>query len=865
MAKKPTKETGTLTIWEALDAWSKELSPWQQYIVGTAANQGKVKKVEIDQAYKLFQIDKKLTEVEEGEKVPEIPPALGRPTGALTEKLTLNKIDHMIGINALPDNAGLSFSDGLTIIYGENGAGKTGFSRLMSNAGFSRHKPEMLGDINNDDEVDQTAQFHISVGDKAQDPIKFPIEEDISPLKRITCFDAMVARHHLTQAAAFEFKPAGFDVFPEIGRVYGILEGMLQEDIDSKTEPNEFPSLFAGPRGLVYEAMLSLSADTDIEAIRKLAVYGKVESDRIDSIGKEITALASKASKESVDSMKEAKGDVETLAKEIVHLEELFNEEALAARNKLITEGRDTAAAAALLGADQFKRSFFNAVGSSEWQTFAKSAHSLAKKEGLTYPTEGSRCLLCEQELDSVASAHVTALLAYVEGDARKTAEAAATAINTEIQRLRSLNLNIFLDSSRVRAHVRRLEAKLEGIADAALATIVAARDSAIESLEKLQIASTPIVPSGADIPFTQFSKSLAEQIAALAKNDVEAATKKLEEEKHTLRHRQVLSQNLTRVEAFINNKKWIRTATAAKASLNTLQVTNKEKALSEQIIGDSYRTKFAEECLSFNCIVPVEFKTAGRNGQTLHSLTMKGGHRVDSILSEGEQKAVAIADFLTEVALNPAAAGIVLDDPVSTLDDLRKEKIAERLVKEAATRQVIIFTHDFVFLNQLYSFVEAYGTPMIGHWVERDADGRPGQVSAGDLPVTSKIYQTTARAEEALARATSAKGSAREKELQHGMGCLRTTLEETVVRKLFKDIVPKWSDRVIVTALKKVNWDNVQVDRIVVLYEELSGLMVGHTDTDQTRGTKSLQPKDLEDKIAEVKAMITWAKLERQ
>ena len=58
----------------------------------------------------------------------------------------------------------------------------------------------------------------------------------------------------------------------------------------------------------------------------------------------------------------------------------------------------------------------------------------------------------------------------------------------------------------------------------------------------------------------------------------------------------------------------------------------------------------------------------------------MMKGHRPDAILSEGEKKAVALADFLTEVALNQTSAGIVLDDPVTSQDDEHKHFIVNVL-----------------------------------------------------------------------------------------------------------------------------------------------------------------------------------------
>src|SRR5208282_968117 len=112
--------------------------------------------------------------------------------------------------------------------------------------------------------------------------------------------------------------------------------------------------------------------------------------------------------------------------------------------------------------------------------------------------------------------------------------------------------------------------------------------------------------------------------------------------------------------------------------------------------------------------------------GQTVRSLSIKGGHSPEKILSEGEQRAVALADFLTEIALNPANAGIVLDDPVTSQDHQRKERVARRLVGEAKIRQVIVFTHDLVFLTLIAGAAADEAVEMLTHWVERDSEGRP-------------------------------------------------------------------------------------------------------------------------------------------
>jgi hypothetical protein len=241
----------------------------------------------------------------------------------------------------------------------------------------------------------------------------------------------------------------------------------------------------------------------------------------------------------------------------------------------------------------------------------------------------------------------------------------------------------------------------------------------------------------------------------------------------------------------------------------------------------------------------------------------MKGGHSPTEILSEGEQRAVALADFLTEISLNPGNAGIVLDDPVTSQDHQRKEHIADRLVREANARQVIIFMHDLVFLTMLADAANNQRINILTHWAEQDAEGRPGQVSLDDCPATTPQYRNTGKAERTLTEARAASGSKWVQLIQRGMGELRRTIEELVPHFLLKQVVKRWEDRIIVTALKRVNWDDSLVTDIIGTYEEISAYIEGHTHTEEKAGAPP-EPRDLEDMIGRVSELIGRARAEK-
>lgn len=857
------QDVTTPNVWQALDAWAPQLKFWQRYILSLATRGGTLTSDQIDRTFQLFLEECKLSEPEDGDdKALDVS---GRPAEAITKQLYLQRVEHLCGVNALPEESTLTFGTGLTIIYGCNGAGKTGFARLIATACFSRNKSDIISNIYADTEPKPiSAMFHLSVDGTPQEPVVFGPDTEYAELRRISFFDTNGALRRVSETAAFEFRPSGFDVFPEMVRVYGEIGQRLDAKILARTRDTKFSDFFVDNETPVSKAVAAISGSTDLEVLRALSGYGPTETARLLTIDAQLVALKSGSSKETLAALGQARGDIDALVAKLKVLGEAFTGDKEIFRNELGKKAKDTAEDATKLGIDQFRRAFFNAVGSPEWQTFSKAAHALANKEGASYPTAEDRCLLCEQPLNEHSRQHISALLSFVEGDAQRRAASASKAVEGEIAALRVLEIDLFSSESRVREHVHRLDPSVEDAVVRALLTVQVLRERAIEALQsRVSIDSIPALDGVVQI-LVELRDRLDNDVTLLQKDDASAAITILELERQTLRHREVFTKLLPTIENHVANAAWCAKAQRAKQALNPRHVTDKEKDLFAAIIGKSYRERLAQECENLNCAVPVELQTTGQKGKTVRSLQMKGGYKPACILSEGEQRAVALADFLTEVGLNPANAGIVLDDPVTSQDHERKTAIAARLVVESASRQVIVFTHDLVFLNLLLKYADDRDVGYEAHWMERDHEGRPGRITLGDVPATSKAYDTTERAMEFFAKAQLLSGKPRHDAISGGMGALRRTIEETIAKRLFKGVVPRWSDRVIVTGLRKIAWDDGLADDLVTIYEELSKYIEGHSHTDEASGAPT-ELKELEKMIQNVDTLIKRSKPDRK
>jgi hypothetical protein len=200
-------------VWKAIDTWASTLEPWQRHILAAATRSGKLSEAEIERAYQLFSGEMKLCEPPPKSEVAS--EVSGRAADPVEGKLHLARIDGLVAVNALPGEAAITFASTLTVVYGRNGAGKSGFARLIANACFSRHKPAILPNIYDEKATGPlSAVFHVVREGEAGVQVKFSQGLEDAELRRISFFDATTAHLRISESSDFEFKPAGFDVFP---------------------------------------------------------------------------------------------------------------------------------------------------------------------------------------------------------------------------------------------------------------------------------------------------------------------------------------------------------------------------------------------------------------------------------------------------------------------------------------------------------------------------------------------------------------------------------------------------------------------------------------------------------------------------
>ena len=238
---------------------------------------------------------------------------------------------------------------------------------------------------------------------------------------------------------------------------------------------------------------------------------------------------------------------------------------------------------------------------------------------------------------------------------------------------------------------------------------------------------------------------------------------------------------------------------------------------------------------------------------------------QLEEILSEGEQRAIALGSFLAELRLANHSGGIVFDDPVSSLDHKRRAKVAKRLTSESLLRQVLVFTHDVVFLQQLRDECEKLKIPPSLCFLET-VGSYSGKVSEG-LPWLHKSFgeriDSLEKAQKRFEKLPWPTDPPEElaSDIIRQYSFLRATIERVVQDLVLNSTVQRFRDYIDVKKLEKVvGLEKSEVDEIFRLNQRCHDVVEAH-DPASAKDDPPPTSDDLKQDIDDLKKLIQQIK----
>ena len=147
-----------------------------------------------------------------------------------------------------------------------------------------------------------------------------------------------------------------------------------------------------------------------------------------------------------------------------------------------------------------------------------------------------------------------------------------------------------------------------------------------------------------------------------------------------------------------ISNKAEMKVLDDSLTLVKTNRITSQSNDLADILITESYIERFTAELKRMAPRLKVQLErapsTKGKSPYRIKLITDEISAKPEDILSEGEQRIVALAAFFADATGRDALSPVIIDDPISSLDCNYEEYATKRIVEMAQTRQVIVFTH---------------------------------------------------------------------------------------------------------------------------------------------------------------------------
>lgn len=691
---------------QSIVAWSANRPEWQRYALRLLAQSDTLSDGQIDELYAL---------VRKGGSAPNVLEESDlRSPREQSAAISLKSISNPLDVNALAPDQTLSFEKvGLTIIYGDNGAGKSGYARILKHACRARidgKAPSIIPNVYTEAPGIPRARIAFVVNGQNRQADWELGRAAPTDLSAVSVFDARTAHVHVDGANDVAYVPSSLDLLQRLAQIADQLRDRLRKEktaIQAQT-PQFLSSPPIGSETEVALKLKTLAPETEFEELRSLSVLAPEELTRLEEIRRDMGADPVKTARRLLDTT----AGLERFSLLIERLCNLSGTEALSHLRELHEKKGATQAAAEASARDRFAAEPLANVGSEIWRELWEAARRYALEEARTghpFPpaTADDHCPLCQQELSSAALDRFARFEAFIRDDTKQQADAAAKAYAEHLE-----NLDDAWPSMAKLFKQLQFISELDG-GVAASETIRPIVIKAAWQLRRIRryfecddFSVVDADPSPAIEKIKQLNGVLEARRAALSADADSPERKALIARLAEFEARAWLATVLDDVEAEIARKTDLAAIDRGLGETNTRSITEKSGALAEALVTDTLRAQFAREVSALGVgDLAVELKKEQSQAGAARfrvRLVRKPSTAVGAVLSEGEHRCVALAAFMAELSTSGTKSAIIFDDPVSSLDHRHRSEVAARLAEEAKHRQVIVLTHDVAFLMLL-------------------------------------------------------------------------------------------------------------------------------------------------------------------
>ncbi|CAG2266460.1 AAA family ATPase [Burkholderia sola] len=777
-------------------------------------------------------------------------------TGAPESSVTLVSLRNLIGVNAIASDQRIDFAPtGLTVVYGGNGAGKSGYSRVLRKACRARVTGgPILGNVFfSGARAVPSAEIEIRrAGSEKTETLSWSQNEPApAELAAVAVFDSHCARAFTDAEGDVAYTPRGLDVLAGLASLCVRVRAQLESEIDTiKASEASFADLIGEHAAghLLAQFGKKFATQAYRQDLKTVAAVSDAESAEIGQLTAQLAEINPAA---RAIEIRRLKARVEALAVQWEQCEAALSDEKA---NAAIKSGLALVEAdvAAKLAAEAFaaQGEMLPGTGSEPWRHLLVAAREFSTHvayPGHPFPhVDGAKCVLCQQHLDGSAAARLRQFELFIEQEAQKRANAARQSAATAFMAIGRVDPSSLVADKPL---LDELEASKPGMRDRLFDTsgaLTERKRSLLTAEEKRDFRSelAPIDAASADLRV--LALQLGQNAEGLEQLAVAEARKKSEQRLADLRSRRALNERIDQVLQVADDLTLKKALLSAHRAADSGPVSRKMQALHAEALSADAEAAFARECAALGVAhVPIRSTTRMERGKAKQQVKLDtaGSERVGDVLSEGEQRALALATFMAEVSLVPGHGAVIFDDPMSSLDHARREKVARRLASEARVRQVIVFTHDLAFANHLADEAVRQSVAATAMSLRRHNE-RAGLIFP-ELPfagqkVPERLEKIKAMAADADRAANAGDVEQSETIIRTAYGRLRETWERGVEESVLNETVVRFRPGVSTQRLRAVVVEDAHYEAIQAAMARCSHFAAHDTSSDANTSTPS-------------------------
>ena len=351
--------------------WSKDRPIWQRDALRRLVISGELEAIDI---LELTVLCKDCTQPNEPLEIKHIgTKSAGAPTVAL------RNIRNVQNVNALAEGQTLNFiPKGVTIVYGDNGAGKSGYVRILKQACRARvargKSEQILPNVYITPSRPQAAEIEYNVSTQSQTMQWKNGEKSDNLLSEVSVFDSRTANVHVKETNALAYTPYPMKLLEQLVTTCKAVKDSLDAEISTLKEqtPKSLKYPKCSPDTKVGKLVNGLGKKTNPQKVRDLSTLSADESRRFAELASDLA----QDPKTTARRLQAERLRLESIRADIIALHEAISDANADKFSGLAADLKTKEASALLASQNLFKGEPLKGIGSEVWRSLWEAARA---------------------------------------------------------------------------------------------------------------------------------------------------------------------------------------------------------------------------------------------------------------------------------------------------------------------------------------------------------------------------------------------------------------------------------------------------------------------------------------------------------